>query len=61
MRHLPPLAHGRRFAIAIFVLLALSGCSGLPPARYQAAPSPCAVSEASYECQVERYQNVNVD
>ena len=43
------------------VLLALSACSSLPPPRIDASPSPCAVSEASYECQVERYQNVNVD
>jgi hypothetical protein len=48
-------------AIAIVVLLALSGCAALPAGHQQAAPSPCAVSEASYECQVERYQNVNVD
>jgi hypothetical protein len=45
-------------AFIVVVLLALAGCSGLPPR--QAVASPCAVSEASYECQVERYHNVNV-
>jgi hypothetical protein len=45
-------------AITVVLLLALAGCSAVP--RRQDA-SPCAVSEASYECQVERYQNVNVD
>ncbi|MDB5858191.1 MAG: hypothetical protein JWQ76_1880 [Ramlibacter sp.] len=45
----------------IIILLALSACSGLPARQYEASPSPCAISEASYECQVERYQNVNVD
>ena len=48
-------------ALCTLALLALSGCAGLPPRSYQPAPSPCALSEASYECQVERYQNVNVD
>ena len=41
------------------LLLALAGCAAVP--RYRPEPSPCALSEASYECQVERYQNVNVD
>ena len=36
----------------------LAGCADMPV--YQPAPSPCQVSEASYECQVERYHNVNV-
>lgn len=45
-------------ALGVIVLIALSGCSGVAPLRNMA--SPCAVSEASYECQVERYHNVNV-
>ena len=45
-------------AAVVVLLLALAGCSGVP---YHPDPSPCAASEASYECQVERYQNVNVD
>ena len=41
-------------------LLALAGCAVVPAAAPQpAAASPCAVHEASYECQVERYHNVN--
>ena len=47
--------------LCIAALLALSACSALPPQQYHAAPSPCAISEASYECQVERYNNVSVD
>ena len=39
----------------VFLLLALAGCSGVPR-QYPA--SPCAVSEASYACQIERYHNV---
>ena len=42
---------------AIFTF-ALAGCAGLPSAPPQ-DPSPCATSEASYECQIERYRNVN--
>ena len=44
--------------LLLVLLLALAGCAGGPPP--QAAVSPCSVSEASYECQVERYHNVNV-
>ena len=36
----------------------LTGCVTLPPA--QVSQSPCAIHESSYECQVERYHNVNV-
>ena len=43
--------------IVVFVL-ALAGCSSVRSVQYSA--SPCAVSESSYECQVERYFNVNV-
>jgi hypothetical protein len=44
--------------VVVVLLLALAGCGGVP---YQREPSPCAVSEASYACQIERYQNVNVN
>lgn len=44
-------------AFSVVLLFALAGCSGVP---YQHAPSPCSISEASYECQVERYFNVSV-
>lgn len=39
-------------------LLSVAGCASVqsvPPP----VPSPCAASEASYECQVERYNRVN--
>jgi hypothetical protein len=52
---------GMRQGLCIAVLLALSACSALPAGPYRPEPSPCTVSEASYECQVERYQNVSVD
>jgi hypothetical protein len=39
------------------LLLALVGCSGLPAAP--PSDSPCAVSEASYACQVKRYHDVD--
>lgn len=41
------------------LLLALAGCAATA-ARDDSA-SPCAKSESSYECQVERYNNVNAD
>lgn len=44
--------------LLIALLSTLAACAS-DPAR-QSAPSPCAVSEASMECQVERYNNVNV-
>jgi hypothetical protein len=43
------------FAVAL--LLALAGCSGLPPAGYFV--SACDAGEATYACQVERYNNVS--
>lgn len=46
-------------AFTLVFVLALAGCSGLP--RYQHTASPCAAGEATYECQVERYQNVNAE
>ncbi len=39
------------------LLLLLAGCASVP--RAPRTPSPCDVSEASYECQVERYNHVN--
>ncbi|MES3001181.1 MAG: hypothetical protein V4787_10865 [Pseudomonadota bacterium] len=44
----------------ILILLAvLSGCSTVVVQPNTA--SPCSVNEASYDCQVERYHNVNAD
>jgi hypothetical protein len=40
------------------LLVALAGCAGAPPAVVDAR-SPCYANEASYTCQVERYNNVN--
>jgi len=48
-------------SLCLVALLALSACAAMPPGPLDVSPSPCAISEASYECQVERYQNVNVD
>jgi hypothetical protein len=46
-----------RIALA-FAALTLAGCANV--ARPNASPvSPCDVSKASYECQVEQYRNVN--
>jgi len=46
-------------AFFIVVLgLFLAGCSGMP--RAPDVSSPCYANESSYECQVERYHNVNV-
>lgn len=42
-------------ALSAVLLLALAGCSGVPR---QYPTSPCTASEASYECQIERYHNV---
>lgn len=44
------------FRSCVVLLLALAGCS--PPSRTD-APSPCAIDEGSYACQIERYHNVN--
>ena len=44
--------------LSIALLLTVAGCAAPPPT--QQAGSPCAVYEYSYECQVERYHNVNV-
>jgi hypothetical protein len=37
-------------------LLALLGCSGVPPS--QGVASACQGNEASYQCQIERYQTM---
>ena len=44
--------------IFVVLLLTQAGCSSVP--LRQDNLSPCSVSEASYECQVERYHNINV-
>lgn len=44
-------------AARLLVLLALGACTTLPP--QPVAPSPCTLGEASYACQIERYQNVD--
>jgi hypothetical protein len=46
-------------AISFVLLVGLAGCSGIP--RGQLTVSPCLAGEASYECQIERYNNVNVN
>jgi len=43
----------RTLSLALFFVLA--GCAGVAQSQYSA--SPCAGNEASYECQVVRYQN----
>jgi hypothetical protein len=45
----------------LFILLALAACAALPAPQAQPVntTSACAVSETSYACQVERYNNVN--
>ena len=46
---------GRRFIYIAALLLA--GCAGAT--SQTRVPSPCDASEAAYECQVERYNNVS--
>ena len=40
-----------------FLVLGLAGCATAP--RPQAIASACALGEASYACQVERYHDVS--
>jgi uncharacterized lipoprotein YajG len=40
------------------LLFALAGCSTQPTAR--AYSSPCDAGEATYACQVERYNNIGI-
>lgn len=44
--------------LVLLLMLMLAGCSALPPVHRQA--SPCDRSEASYECQIQRYHDVSV-
>jgi hypothetical protein len=39
--------------LLLAVLLALAGCSGMPPP--QPSSSPCAANPGGYDCQVEMY------
>jgi len=57
----PVGARGANMArpFVVVFLLALAGCAATP--RPPGEVSPCYANEASYECQVERYHNVNVD
>ena len=43
-------------AFTFALLVALAGCSAIPPAQYSG--SPCDAGEARMACQVERYNNV---
>jgi hypothetical protein len=47
------------FLVTAVLALALAACS--TPAPRDDPASACAKSETSYECQVERYNNVNAD
>lgn len=51
----------RRLAPLAMLLLALAGCAAATVPAPPDAASPCALGEASYACQVERYNNVNVE
>jgi hypothetical protein len=44
---------------SVLLILLSTGCASVPHPQYTA--SPCATHEASYECQVERYQSINVE
>lgn len=46
-----------RVLASLLLALALAACSAAP--RSYDTSSPCAVSEASYACQVIRYHNVS--
>ncbi|MEO5671451.1 MAG: hypothetical protein ABIR26_12225 [Ramlibacter sp.] len=46
-------------ALCVALLVTLAGCAGTVPIQEQAS-SACWNNEASYACQVERYNNVNV-
>ena len=47
-----------RGVVTCIALCLLGACSQIPQRR-EAAASACANNEASYDCQVERYRNVN--
>jgi len=44
-------------ACTIVLSLLLAGCAGMTP--YRPGPSPCDAGEATYACQIERYNNVD--
>jgi hypothetical protein len=49
-----------RTALTVLLFTTLASCTNMP--RAPAVPaSPCDISKASYECQIEQYQNVNVE
>jgi hypothetical protein len=54
--HFPGAIMLKPFTVGVLLLLA--GCAVVP--RPGVTASPCDVSQASYECQVERYNNVGV-
>lgn len=47
----------RPLLLHLALLALLAGCSGLPIAPRE--PSACDAGEATHDCQVERYRNVN--
>jgi starvation-inducible outer membrane lipoprotein len=49
-----------KHALVLALAALLAACATLPP-PVPAEPSPCAKNEASYDCQVERYRNVQGD
>ncbi|HTH80961.1 MAG TPA: hypothetical protein VL593_18455 [Ramlibacter sp.] len=51
--------HFSQYLLTAVLLLALAGCAAAVPRDDPA--TACAKSETSYECQVERYHNVNAD
>jgi hypothetical protein len=49
-----------RIVTVLLSLLAVAGCTAVVPRNV--VPSPCVLDgEASYACQVERYENVNAN
>lgn len=48
---------GGMFRPLLLLFALLAGCAGLPKAARE--PSACDAGEATYDCQVERYRNVN--
>jgi hypothetical protein len=49
-----------RSVVTCLFICMLGACSGMPR-RQEIAVSPCLNNEASYDCQVERYNSVNMD
>lgn len=49
-----------RIPVVLIAIATLAACTNMP--RPSAFPvSPCDISKASYECQIEQYRNVNVE